>query len=375
MKNKTRDRPENPSLKLDVSPELIELIIDEAWGCLSTSSHQHALSMTRWMLVSHDWLKIVLSVVFRDLWITSDAHLQYVHRICTSKTSFVCGLAGIAHTRRHLIRTCRSLIISVYHKFQGQYADQCTQLVQYATTDSHRGQLFSDLYLYTCRHHRYALPSRTVATFIENYTPAITALHFVLIDCTATYCAWDTIKPPLDPFATSEYPDSLVELHITFAYTSPPISRLINAPRGTFFPPPSILDIPFQCRFHEVQRLVVRDANADFVAFLTTVCPQLKKVESTAEFNREDVPEKVPADVRDRLVFVRIPRTVNWGLTGSTDALPLPDPPAERSASRAVAPTRPISPSQPEAPVRKRGNSLWRWRILERVKHVLRDRQ
>ncbi|KAJ7755114.1 hypothetical protein B0H16DRAFT_1886375, partial [Mycena metata] len=32
--------------------------------------------MTQWMLVSRDWLKIVLFVVFRDLWITRSPTLS-----------------------------------------------------------------------------------------------------------------------------------------------------------------------------------------------------------------------------------------------------------------------------------------------------------
>jgi hypothetical protein len=52
--------------------------------------------MANWMLVSHDWLKIVLSVVFRDLWITSLAHIKYIVRMSRpSNTSFICELAGI----------------------------------------------------------------------------------------------------------------------------------------------------------------------------------------------------------------------------------------------------------------------------------------
>ncbi|KAJ6476197.1 hypothetical protein C8R45DRAFT_934813 [Mycena sanguinolenta] len=343
-------------------PEVVELIVDCAWGCLSTSSHQHGLSMTRWMVVSRDWLRIVCSVVFCDLWITSVAHLSYILRICDSNASFVCELAGITDIRQHLIRTCRCLTILVYHEFQGEYADQCTQLVKYATTDSRRDQLFSRS-LYNYELHRYAIPTRYIATFIYNFTPAITTLHFVLIDCTATYRAWDTAEPNLlDPFSISEYPSSLTELHVAFAYTSSPPALLVGAPRGTFFPPPSSLDLPLWCRFYGVQKLVVRDANADFVAFLITACPLLETVASTAEFSKEDVPEKIPTAVRDRLVFVHLPRTVNWGLTGSTDALPLPQPnPPEE---------RPVS----QAPFQKRKNSIWRWRILNRVKHVLQKR-
>ncbi|KAJ6476147.1 hypothetical protein C8R45DRAFT_1008971 [Mycena sanguinolenta] len=136
------------------------------------------------------------------------------------------------------------------------------------------------------------------------------------------------------------------------------------------------LDLPLQCYFDGIRRLVVWDANADFVAFLTTACPQLERIESTAAFSREDVPQDVPAVVRDRLAFVRLPHTVNWGLTGSTDALPSSqaDPPEERSVN--PAPTRlqaqtQVAPSP--APLQKSENSLWRWPILERVMHVLRN--
>ncbi|KAJ6463329.1 hypothetical protein C8R45DRAFT_1220186 [Mycena sanguinolenta] len=353
-------------------PELVELIIDHAWGCLSTSSHQHGLSMTRWMLVSHDWLKIVLSMVCCDLWITSDAHLSYIVRMCNDNASFICGLAGIADIRQHLIRTCRFLIISVYHSYQGEYMDQCSELIEYATTEPRRDRLFSRSYNYGL--YRYAVPTRSIATFIARFAPGVRTLHFVLIDCTATYRAWNTTQPSfVDPFSISEYPVSLVELYVTFAYTSPPPALLIGASRGIFFPPPSRWELPIKCRFYGVKRLVVRDANADFVAFLTTACPRLQKIESTAEFSKEDVPEQVSTAVRDRLVFVRLPRTVDWGLTGSTDALPLPplDLPEERPASPA---STPLPQVVPPVALQKRKNSIWRWRILAHVKHVLRER-
>ncbi|KAJ6520226.1 hypothetical protein C8R45DRAFT_1086109 [Mycena sanguinolenta] len=349
-------------------PELVELIIDCPWSCLSTSSHQHGLSMTRWMLVSHDWLNIVLPVVFRDLWITSDAHFEYILRICHSNISFICELAGITRIR-HLIRTCRSLTISAYHEFRGEYTDLCTQLVKWATA-SYPDRSLS----FRCRFHGFAIQSQRISPFIEDYTPDITSLHFVLIDCTATYPPWDTQLLAQSYVLQRGYPASLTELHVTFAYTSPPPALLMDAPCGTFFPPPSRFDMPWECCFHGVQKLVVRDANADFVAFLTTACPQLQKLESTAAFGREDVPPDVPEAVRDRLTFVRIPRTVNWGLTDSTDALPWPqpDPPEERPVSPAPAPLPEVTPLP--GPLSKRKNSLWRWRILERVKHVLRER-
>ncbi|KAJ7185474.1 hypothetical protein C8R46DRAFT_380100 [Mycena filopes] len=281
--------------------------------------------MANWMLVCRDWLNIVLSVVFRDLWITSDAHIEYIIHIHRSNASFVCELAGITDIRRHLAKVCRSLTISVYHCYEGEYAWQCTDLIEYATTDSPRRHLLPGRGRYDSQ--EYAIPTQYIARIIRDFIPHITVLHFVLLDCTATYGAWGTFY--WEPFwqlldhTTRGYPLSLTELHVTYAYTSPPPALLLDAPRGTFFPPPSG-DMPSQCRFEGIRRLVVWDANADFIAFMTTACPLLERVESTAEFRAEDVPENVPADVKDRLVFVRLPRTVTWGLTGS-DTDPIPD--------------------------------------------------
>ncbi|KAJ7843113.1 hypothetical protein B0H14DRAFT_2779487 [Mycena olivaceomarginata] len=316
-------------------PELVELIIYCAWSCLSTSSHRHGHSMTQWMLVSRDWLKIVLSVVFRDLWITSYAHIDYITDICCYNTSFVCELVGITNVHLHLAETCRSLTISVYTTFEDQYASQCRELIEYATTDSSRERLLSKISRY-----EYAIPCQSIVSVVHNYTPDITSLHFVLVDCPATFSGWDTL--PMPYITTREYPLSLTELHVTFAYTSPPSVLLLDAPRGTFFPPPSPRDLPPQCRFDGVRRLVVRDANADFVAFLTTACPQLETVESTAAFGAEDVPADVPADVKARLVFIRLPRTEIWGLIGGD---------AKRRWGR--------------PPVRKRRNSIWG--LLKRI--------
>ncbi|KAJ7289198.1 hypothetical protein C8J57DRAFT_1276966 [Mycena rebaudengoi] len=332
-------------------PELVELIIYHAWGCLSTSNHRHSYSMAQWMLVSRDWLNIVVSVVFRDLWATSLAHIDYITRICRSNTSFVCELAGITDIRRHLAQTCQSLTISVYHYSEGRYARQCTDLIEYATTDSHRRELLPSLRCYETQ--SYAAPIRSLAALIHSFTPHITALHFVLVDCTATFSPWDTQAPLY--VLIWDYPRSLVELHVTFAYTSQPPALLLDAPRGTFFPPPSRCDMPSDCYFDGVRRLVVRDANADFVAFLTRACPLLERVESTAKFGAEDVPPDVPANVKSRLVFVRLPRTATWGLTGS-DVRPIPK-------------KRP-SINIPALPVRKKRKSIWRV-----LKHVFRKRQ
>ncbi|KAJ6541466.1 hypothetical protein B0H19DRAFT_316018 [Mycena capillaripes] len=308
-------------------PELVELIICHAWGCLTTSSCRHSHSMAQWVLVSRDWLKIVLSVVFRDLWITSYPHIEYVIQICKSNKSFICEIAGIMDVRLHLSQTCRFLTISVHTIFEGEYATQCRELVEYATTDSNRRRLLPGLSFLRYQAQRYCIPTGSIATVIRDYVPRVVALHFVLVDCTATYSGWDTSISRRFPMAV-EYPLSLTELHVSFAYTSPPPALLLDAPRGTFFPPPSFSDLPAECRFDGVRRLVVQDANADFVAFLTTACPRLETVESTAQFSAADVPQRVPAHVKDRLVFVRLPRTATWGINGS-DTMPFPDEPED----------------------------------------------
>ncbi|KAJ7657493.1 hypothetical protein B0H17DRAFT_1337863 [Mycena rosella] len=333
-------------------PELVELIIYHAWGCLSTSSHRHAYSMAQWMLVGHDWLQIVLSVVFRDLWITSYAHIDYITDICcyNNHQSFICELAGIPDVRRYLAQTCRSLTISVYQSLE-KYTSQCKELVEYATIDPHRPQLLPGVARYSAQQHAI----ESIANLIWDFTPHITALHFVLVDCAATYGGWNTFASMLSrSYSGENYPLSLIELHVTFAYTSPPPVLLLDAPRGTFFPPPSRWDMPWQCRFDGVRRLVVRDANADFVAFLTTVCPWLERVESTAEFRAENVPQTVPADVRARLAFVRLPRTAVWGLRDGSDTVPWLEPTARGRSIQDV-------------PVRTRRISIWRL-----LKHVFR---
>ncbi|KAJ7602553.1 hypothetical protein DFH06DRAFT_1397259 [Mycena polygramma] len=337
-------------------PELVELIIHYAWDYISTSSHRHSHSMVSWMLVSRDWLNIVVSVVFRSLWITTPAHLQYILQVCQSNISFVFQLAGIMDVRRHFAAICRSLTISVYHSYEEEYAYQCAELIEYATTDSHRLQLLPGAGRY--RTQEYAIPSQGIAAVIRNFIPQITVLHFVLLDCTATYGAWDTTER-FSYLWTEQYPLSLTELHVTFAYTSPPPPLLLDAPRGTFFPPPCGGEMPPGCSFDGIRKLVVRDANADFVAFLTTACPQLEQVESTAEFRVEDVPPDVPAHVKDRLVFVRLPRTTAWGLTGH-DTKPIPKgwPPKSMEEWRRMSEKKPKT--SPAAPA-KRKNTLWRF--------------
>ncbi|KAJ7843829.1 hypothetical protein B0H13DRAFT_2097350 [Mycena leptocephala] len=170
--------------------ELVELIIYNAWGCLSTSSHRHGFSMTQWMLVNCDWLIIVISVVFRDLWIVTPAHMNYIHSWLeprSSRTTFIFQLAGIPDVQEHLCQMCRSLTISVYHTDPSWYASHCRQLLKYASTTSSPERLVNRY-----DNGAYAVPSTYVFAFARTFTPRATTLHFVLIDCNATYGEWDT---------------------------------------------------------------------------------------------------------------------------------------------------------------------------------------
>ncbi|KAJ7659977.1 hypothetical protein B0H17DRAFT_1095639 [Mycena rosella] len=173
------------------------------------------------------------------------------------------------------------------------------------------------------------------------------------------------------------FPLSLIELHVTFAYTSPPPTLLLDAPRGTFYPPPwPQEEMPKCCRFDGVRRLVVRDANADFVASLTTACPRLERVESTAEFCVEDVPQGVSKDLKAKLVFVRLPRTATWPDLTSSDTGPIPEHLPRtfgewRESGLTMPAMRPDPPlTKPSIPARNKRNSIWRL-----VKRVFRERQ
>ncbi|KAJ7654440.1 hypothetical protein DFH06DRAFT_1202438 [Mycena polygramma] len=322
--------------------------------------------MSQWMLVSRDWLNIVLSVVFRDLWITSRAHIQYILDICNNNSSFICTLAGVSNVNQHLTETCQSLTISVYHSYKGQYADMSAQLIEFATTEvpRRRSYLVPGMDPYT---QHYAIPQPDVATVITMFTPRITSLHFVFIDCNATYRDWNSWKrPSFEGRTVRNYPLSLVELHVTFAYTSPPDARILEAPRGTFFPPPEPGAMPLRCGFQGVKKLVVWDANADFVAFLVTACPRLETVNSTVEFGAEDVPKIACADVKERLIFGRLSRTTVWpGVTGG-DTIPVPDNWLEQRLAALGYP-----PALPAVPVmEKRKNFIWR--LTKRVFRVFR---
>ncbi|KAJ6510196.1 hypothetical protein C8R47DRAFT_786816 [Mycena vitilis] len=335
-------------------PEVVEQIIHHGWNCLSSSSQRHAFSMSQWMLVSRDWLNIVLSVVFRDLWITSRAHIQYILDICDNNASFICTLAGISDVHQHLTETCKSLTISVYHPYEGQYADMCAQLIGYATTEVPRNRyLVTGIGPYS---QEYAIPQPDIATVISGFTPHITSLHFVFIDCNATYRDWNSWKPSLNQFETDGSPLSLVELHVTFAYTSPPPALLLDAPRGTFFPPSKPNDMPLRIGFQGVKTLVVWHANADFVAFLSAACPRLETVKSTAKFGAEDVPATVGADVKARLIFVHLPHTTEWPGVTSGDTVPLPSDWLEQR----LAALRPSKEEALIARVPTMKNPIWR---------------
>ncbi|KAJ7608429.1 hypothetical protein FB45DRAFT_877284 [Roridomyces roridus] len=143
------------------------------------------------------------------------------------------------------------------------------------------------------------IPLSNLRTVIIDWMPKITSLHFVLVDCLPTYWYWYMERDVLTGFFGELYPDCLTDVHFTFAYTSPPPPLLVGASRGTFFPPRRMSDRRRFLDFTAVKRLVVRDANADFVASMSTKCPQLECIESTAAFGVEDLPPKVAASRRE----------------------------------------------------------------------------
>ncbi|KAJ7762547.1 hypothetical protein B0H16DRAFT_1529179 [Mycena metata] len=200
----------------------------------------------------------------------------------------------------------------------------------------------------------YAISRQSTATFIDDLTRRITALHFLFIDCNATYRDWESWEPI--QVWVGNYPVSLVELHVSFAYTSPPPALLRDAPRGTFFPPRDHADTADFHSFDGVKKLVVWDANADFVAFMTTACPRLERVESTAEFSAEDVPEKVAANIKARLVFsvARRDCTRYNPDPGGEEGGPISTPSCSYKVPSIIT-------SEMTAPVPlKRGNAVWR---------------
>ncbi|KAJ7603119.1 hypothetical protein FB45DRAFT_1045928 [Roridomyces roridus] len=241
-------------------PELVELIVGYGWQCLSTSSHRHAYSMTCWMLVSREWLSIVVPIFLRD----------------ASQISY-------------LAQNCRSLTVSIYQRRGGEYDSQCAELAQYAA-DPSRANVVNVASWGTGREPYFGIPPGKIRNVIVDWFPNITSLHFVLVDCVPTYWYWGMEYDVQTSWFGEWYPDCLTDLHVTFAYTSPPPPLLAGAPRGTFFPPRCVSDLPDSDLpdFTAVKRLVVRDANADFVAFLTSCCPSLECIECTAEFGVDE---------------------------------------------------------------------------------------
>ncbi|KAJ7628367.1 hypothetical protein FB45DRAFT_918117 [Roridomyces roridus] len=300
--------------------------------------------MTQWMLVSHGWLKIVIPIVFRNVWITSIPHMHYMSKIVDA--SFICQLAGITNVAKYFKENCRSLTVSAFQRRQGEYAAQCAELEEYAR-DPRCTLLIEDFLPVRQRQATFGIPPRLVATFIRDYVPFITSLHFVLVDCTPVYYNWEMrfVTPYL---RSNEYPWNLTDLYINFAYTTPPPALLRDAPPGTFYPPRSEDDIPPLHEFAGVRRLVVRDVHADFIAFLATACPLLECIESTAELGPDYLPPGFSDERRERFAFRRLAPTMFWGL-------PVPTPPLPAAAPILTAPAGDCPPDGRQ----KKKHSFW----------------
>ncbi|KAJ7608333.1 hypothetical protein FB45DRAFT_877206 [Roridomyces roridus] len=303
-------------------PELVELIVRYGWECLSTSSHRHGYSMACWMLVSREWLSIVIPIFLRDVWATSQPLMIHLLRNGRSP-GLVYRLAGITDVRQYLAENCRSLTVSIYEGWTGEYDRQCTELAEYVA-DPSRERVVQRWLGYE-REPYYGVPLQKLRNVILDWLSNITSLHFVLVDCLPTYWYWNVkydthemvneIKRAWSIHALKR--DRITDLHFTFAYTSSLPPLLVSAPRGTLYPPRDRWDLPTFPEFDTVKRLVVRDANADFVAFLTTQFPELECIESTATFGAEDLPPEVAERVGDRMVFRRLAPTTDWGIVGS----------------------------------------------------------
>ncbi|KAJ7628356.1 hypothetical protein FB45DRAFT_1028452 [Roridomyces roridus] len=238
-------------------PELFELIVRLGWDCLSTTNYRHSYAMTQWMLVSHEWLRIVVPIVSRNVWIISIPHdMHYICGITNMTESCIYQLAGISNVREYFQEICRSVTIVVYQGIQAEYLAQCAELEEYARNPECT-LLIKDSLPVTQRLPMFPLGPRFVASFIRDYTPNIKSLHFILVDCTPVYHHWamSMVTPYL---RTDQYPETLTDLGISFAYTSPPPALLRDAPRGTFFPPRSPGDIPPLHNFAGIKCLVVR---------------------------------------------------------------------------------------------------------------------
>ncbi|KAJ7608325.1 hypothetical protein FB45DRAFT_1039666 [Roridomyces roridus] len=303
-------------------PELVELIVRYGWECLSTSSHRHAYSMTSWMLVSREWLSIVIPIFLRDVWATSHSLMIMLHLFASCRSPGLADqLAGVPNRRT------------------GEYERQCTELAEYAAKT--RDSLEPPWPWGSQRQPYYGIPLQKLKNVVLDWVPNVTALHFVLVDCLPTYWYWNVDNDVHDDVLeirrlwslTPLKWDCITDLHFTFAYTSPPSPLLVSAPRGTFYPPRSESDLPMRFpKLNDVKRLVVREANADFIAFLATELPRLECIESTAAFGADDLPPEVAERVGDRMVFKQLEPTAEWDIVGSDlnvrpkeDSLPAPE--------------------------------------------------
>ncbi|KAJ7628503.1 hypothetical protein FB45DRAFT_1028590 [Roridomyces roridus] len=323
-----------------IPPELVELIVRHGWRCLSTSSHRHAYSMTSWMLVSREWLSIVIPIFLCDVWATSPSLMFHLFDNCRS-TGLAFRLAGITDVKQYLAQNCRSLTVSIYQRRTDEYDRQCAELADYVA-DPTRKYIVAGLW--TLRAPFYGIPPGKIRAVINDRMPNITSLHFVFVDCLPTFWYWDMEHDfQVHNIWEEQYPDCLSDVYITFAYTCPPPPLLVGAPRGTYFPPRNSFNLPRFLDFTSVKRLVVREATADFIAFLATKCPQLECIESTAQFGAEDLPPDVAARVGDRMVFRRLAPTTDWGIKGSD----IPGVQPLISSARKADPPPPVSKEEP----------------------------
>ncbi|KAJ7628385.1 hypothetical protein FB45DRAFT_918154 [Roridomyces roridus] len=315
--------------------------------------------MTSWMLVSREWLSIVVPIFLRDVWFTSQSLIMHLSESCLSP-GLAYRLAGITNLRQYLAENSRSLTISIYQKRTTEYRRQCTELAEYAADPTCECIVAG---LCGPRKPYYGIPPKMIASTIHTFFPNIKSLHFVLVDCLPTLWYWD-MDFLLSPSLAQYYPDCLTDLHITFAYTCPPPPLLVGAPRGTFYPLRSSYHMPHVLNFTAVERLVVREANADFVAFFTTVCPRLECIESTAEFGAEDLPPEVATKLGDRMVSRRLATTTEWGIKGSDirpeeEPLSAPCIPKQNSPANLKADTR--------SPITPKKIFMWPWRTVRRL--------
>ncbi|KAJ7142063.1 hypothetical protein C8R43DRAFT_1199950, partial [Mycena crocata] len=310
-----------------VPPELVQLVIYHAWGCISTGTHRHCHSMAQWMLASRDWLNTV-SVVLCKLWIISGAHIKYI----AAQMSPLYVNSQVSQTS---IGTLPKPAVLSQSRTR-----VCADLIEFATIDPNRDILLPGLDRYAIP--TYAIPCQSVAIVIRDFIPEFTSFHFVLIDCTATYRMWDTASE-IPSLTTSRYRRVAHCLRIhTLLRPRPPAGR-----PATHLLSPTV-------SLGDVSRVSVpRGAEAGCAG---CECGSRRlydrgvpAVESTAGFWVGDVPRGVPSA---KFVVVRLSRTTTWGLTGS-------DIPRRRNSAP------PTKPCDPKDPARKKGSSLWQ--LLKRL--------